>query len=127
MTKLPLAAAFLATSATALFAADPAPLVQTGKYGEEVYLMDGAKMTLYTFDKDEQNLSNCYDMCAANWPPVLAEAGTDLPRGYGVAERKDGTLQVSYKGQPLYLWIKDSKPGDMTGDGVNGVWHIARP
>jgi predicted lipoprotein with Yx(FWY)xxD motif len=26
----------------------------------------------------------------------------------------------------LYFWAKDQKPGDKTGDGFNGVWHIAQ-
>ncbi|MEQ3670419.1 hypothetical protein [Pseudophaeobacter sp.] len=51
----------------------------------------------------------------------------DLPKGYSVIDRKDGSAQIAYKGQPLYLWFKDMNPGDMTGDGVKGVWHTARP
>ncbi|MGH8843295.1 MAG: hypothetical protein ACREX1_11465, partial [Advenella sp.] len=35
--------------------------------------------------------------------------------------------QWAYKGQPLYLFKKDSKPGDMTGDGVKDVWHVIKP
>ena len=103
-----------------------APAV-TGKYDGQTYLMTAEKMTLYTFDKDSRNTSNCYDDCAVKWPPLLAEPGMDLAKGYGLIERTDGTMQVAYKGQPLYLWFKDSKPGDMTGDGVKGVWHTARP
>jgi predicted lipoprotein with Yx(FWY)xxD motif len=41
-----------------------------------------------------------------------------------VITREDGSKQWAYKGKPLYLWIKDQKPGDKTGDGVNKVWHI---
>ena len=41
--------------------------------------------------------------------------------------RADGTAQWAYKGKPLYTWIKDGKPGDRTGDGVNNAWRIARP
>lgn len=41
--------------------------------------------------------------------------------------RDDGAKQWAYKGKPLYLWTKDTKPGDKTGDGVNGVWKIAKP
>ena len=103
-----------------------APAV-TGKFNNQTYLMDANKMTLYTFDKDEKGVSNCYDGCAVNWPPLVGTAGMDLPKGYGLVERKDGTLQVAYKDQPLYLWFKDENPGDMTGDGVKGVWHTARP
>lgn len=38
--------------------------------------------------------------------------------------RTDGTMQWAYEGKPLYLWTKDTKPGDVTGDGVGGVWHV---
>lgn len=101
--------------------------VLTGKLGDEVYLMDANKMTLYTFDKDTKGVSNCYDGCAAKWPPLAGDAAMSLPYGYSVIERKDGASQIAYKGQPLYLWVKDANPGDMTGDGVKGVWHTARP
>ncbi|WP_321366542.1 hypothetical protein [uncultured Celeribacter sp.] len=126
MLKIPPYAAVLAAFATTAFAAD-APVV-TGKLGEDTYLMVAdTHMTLYTFDKDEKGVSNCYDECAGLWPPVIGEAGMELPKGYSLISRKDGTEQVAYKGQPLYLWVKDVNPGDMTGDGVKDVWHIARP
>jgi len=99
----------------------------TVKFEGETYIADGHKMTLYTFDKDSRNTSNCYDDCAAKWPPVIVDGAMMLARGYSAIPRKDGTEQLAYKGQPLYLWFKDEKPGDMTGDGVKGVWHIARP
>lgn len=127
-TTLAAAASVLAASAVAaLAAAHTMSPVNTGKFQDEIFLMDANKMTLYTFDKDEKGQSNCYDQCAANWPPLLGEDGMDLPKGYSLIERADGTRQIAYKGQPLYLWIKDERPGDMTGDGVKGVWHIARP
>ncbi|MGB0959237.1 MAG: hypothetical protein ACPGVK_03220 [Halocynthiibacter sp.] len=103
-----------------------APAV-TGAFNGETFLMDANKMTLYTFDKDKKGVSNCNGECAIKWPPLMGEVEMDLPRGYSVITRKDGSAQVAYKGQPLYLWFKDAKPGDMTGDGVKGVWHTARP
>jgi predicted lipoprotein with Yx(FWY)xxD motif len=42
----------------------------------------------------------------------------------GGPTRNDGGRQWAFKGKPLYLWIKDHKPGDMTGDGFKGVWHV---
>jgi predicted lipoprotein with Yx(FWY)xxD motif len=99
----------------------------TGQFNGETYLMDAHKMTLYTFDKDAAGVSNCYDDCAVKWPPLMGDATMDLPKGYSLIERKDGGVQVAYNEQPLYLWFKDKNPGDMTGDGVKGVWHIARP
>lgn len=86
-------------------------------------------MTLYTLDKDsaDSGKSVCNGPCAANWPPLLATA-TDTPSGdYSIVARDDGTKQWAFKGKPLYFWIKDQKPGDHTGDGVNGVWHTAKP
>lgn len=89
-------------------------------------LADAAGMTLYVFDKDADGVSACYDKCAANWPPLMAPAGATPADGFGLTERKDGAMQWTYAGRPLYLWVKDTKPGEMTGDGVNGVWHVAR-
>ena len=88
-------------------------------------LTDANGMTLYTFDKDSAGASNCYDDCAANWPPLIAAAGAAGDDEYTLVERKDGSKQWAYDGKPLYLWKNDGKPGDMTGDGVNGVWHVA--
>lgn len=126
--SLTLAGVILAISAISAHADGhaSAPAV-TGKLNNEVYLMDAGKMTLYTFDKDKKGVSNCYDDCAVKWPPLTGEAGMDLPKGYSLVARKDDSHQVAYKGQPLYLWFKDKNPGDMTGDGVKGVWHTARP
>ncbi|MDV7340387.1 hypothetical protein RYZ26_12350 [Terasakiella sp. A23] len=84
-------------------------------------------MTLYTFDKDVANKSNCYGKCAKNWPPMAATANSKDDGDFTVLMRTDGTYQWAYKGHPLYTWIKDSKPGDNTGDGIKGVWHTARP
>ena len=89
-------------------------------------LTDANGMTLYTFDKDEGGMSACYDDCAVNWPPLIAAADAVAEGEYGLVDRTDGTKQWTYDGKPLYLWVKDTKPGEMTGDGVNGVWHTAK-
>jgi predicted lipoprotein with Yx(FWY)xxD motif len=62
---------------------------------------------------------------AAHGPKLIAAAGAAADDEYTLVARKDGTMQWAYDGKPLYLWKKDAKPGDMTGDGVNDVWHIA--
>lgn len=90
-------------------------------------LTNPAGMTLYTFDKDPEGKSVCNGECAVRWPPLLAGAG-DKPSGdYSIITRDDGSRQWAYKGKPLYLWFKDQKPGDTTGDGVNNVWRVAKP
>ena len=40
--------------------------------------------------------------------------------------RDDGSKQWAYKGKPVYLWVKDKKPGDKTGHGVREVWHVIK-
>lgn len=92
-------------------------------------LTDAAGMTLYTFDKDMagNGKSACYSTCASNWPPLTAQDGDKASGDYGIIARDDGKKQWTYKGKPLYTWAKDKKAGDKTGDGVNNVWHIAKP
>jgi len=94
--------------------------------GNDKILTDTSGMTLYTFDKDSDNTSVCYDSCATNWPPYIASDEATTKAGWGVIERKDGAKQWTYNNQPLYTWVGDNKAGDMTGDGVGGVWHTAK-
>lgn len=92
-------------------------------------LVDASHMTLYTFDQDAvgSGKSSCNGPCAANWPPLLAPAGAAAQGDWTLVMREDGTAQWAYQGHPLYRWAKDQKPGDRTGDGVKGVWHLAKP
>ena len=101
--------------------------VKTMDIGGKQVLVGSNDMTLYTFDKDEQGVkSNCYDQCAANWPPLLVPADTAVDGDFTLMDRTDTEQKiVAYKGWPLYFWVKDEKPGDTTGDMVGEVWHTA--
>ncbi|PXW95490.1 putative lipoprotein with Yx(FWY)xxD motif [Sphaerotilus hippei] len=101
--------------------AAPPTLVASG------LLSNAAGMTLYTFDRDGAGRSACNGDCAQKWPPLTAAADAKPTGDYSVVLRDDGSRQWAYKGKPLYTWFKDQKPGDTSGDGVNGVWHVARP
>lgn len=90
-------------------------------------LTNPAGMTLYTFDRDPEGKSVCNGDCAVRWPPLMAGAGDSARGDYSIITRDDGSRQWAYKGKPLYLWVKDQKPGDTTGDGVNNVWRVAKP
>ena len=90
-------------------------------------------MTLYTFPADSINTSVCYDKCAEAWPPLFVDSADKItsdpaiPGVFATTTRKDGKLQVTYNGQPLYYWFKDEKAGDMTGDRVGHIWWIVPP
>jgi predicted lipoprotein with Yx(FWY)xxD motif len=122
-----LAAAIFAISAA--YAMDPAKTMDTslGKVWT-----DQADMTLYVFDKDTKGAakSACTGKCIEAWPPFLADAGAVAAGDWTVVDvvDKDGAAKKmwAYKGWPLYLFVKDTKPGDVTGDGVGGVWHVAK-
>lgn len=102
--------------------------VKTGDSAKGKVLTDAKGMTLYTFDKDSAGKSACNGKCATNWPPLMAAAGDESGNGYSTIKRDDGKMQWAYKDKPLYTWVKDKKPGDITGDGfLNGAWHIAKP
>lgn len=106
-------------------------VVNDTKLGD--YLVAANGMTLYRFTKDAANKSNCYDQCAANWPPYTVSGNEELKAGDGITgaittiARKDGTKQLTYKGAPLYFWVKDTKPGEISGQNVNGVWFVVKP
>ncbi len=102
-------------------------LVHARKFKGETYTMNQSHMSLYTYDRDQAGVSNCYDDCAANWPPALLQAGAELGENYTLIPRSDGTMQIAYKNKPLYLWSNDRNIGDMGGDGIGGVWRLSRP
>jgi len=119
-----LSAALFALATGTSFAAEPAMEMDSSM--GKIYT-DHNSMTLYTFDKDEPGKSNCYEQCAVNWPPYLAAADAMAEGDWTIVDRTDGTKMCAYKGMPLYLWIQDTAPGQTTGDGVGGVWHLATP
>jgi len=90
-------------------------------------------LSLYTFDNDSAGLSNCegsaddINTCAGKWPPLLADDGAVATMAMTLISRSDGQQQWAMKGQALYTWYLDSAQGDIGGDGVNDVWHLARP
>ena len=101
-------------------------------------LVAGNGFTLYMFAPDKRSgVSTCYSACASAWPPLLL-VGTSAPvYGQGVnpnllgtTKRTDGTVQVTYNGWPLYLWVSDSEPGQATGQAINnngGLWYVLNP
>lgn len=85
--------------------------------------------TMYTLDRDQagSGKSECVSTCADNWPPVYVEPGIKISGDFSSITRNNGQKQLTYKGKPLYFYVKDKNPGDKTGDNVNNVWHVVTP
>lgn len=107
--------------------------VVDSKFGK--ILVGEMDRTLYVFDKDKEDTSNCYDACAAMWPPLITkdkpEAGPDVKNELlGTATRKQGEKQVTYNKHPLYYYSGDKKAGDLNGQAKEesgGKWHVVGP
>lgn len=89
-------------------------------------------MTLYMYTLDELDKSNCVDACLQNWPPLVTEGNPLLGEGVdpnliGTATLPDGSLIVTYNHMPLYYFIGDLAPGDVTGQNSNQVWFVVAP
>ena len=85
---------------------------------------DSRGFVLYMFLGDKGKRSSCYGTCAGYWPAVLTKAKPRASAGakaglLGTTKRKDGTLQVTYAGHPLYRFALDSKAGQTKGEGLD--------
>jgi predicted lipoprotein with Yx(FWY)xxD motif len=106
--------------------------VKLAKTSDGTILVDSKGITLYDFVKDKGTTSACYGACAALWPPLITTgkpvAGPGVRASLlGTTRRKDGKLEVTYGGHPLYYFVTDRKPGQTTGQGVNqfgGPWWV---
>jgi predicted lipoprotein with Yx(FWY)xxD motif len=95
-------------------------------------LATSSGMTLYLFKADHGKKSACYGKCATFWPPVMKNGKLSAAKGVkakllGTTKRKNGKLQVTYKGHPLYRFKLDKGSGQATGQGQNffgGLWYV---
>jgi predicted lipoprotein with Yx(FWY)xxD motif len=123
-------------TATASPSPTPAPTIVAkvaadAKLGK--ILVDSATgKTLYTWAKDSDENSQCYEQCATFWPPLVTTAKTVAADGvtagkFGTSARKDGSLQVTFNSRPLYFYARDAAPGETNGQGSTGfgaVWLV---
>lgn len=92
------------------------------------YLVDPSGRTLYT------TTATCDETCRATWPGYVSEApvadgelGT-IPVTITLEEGGEITLyHYTWNGEELYYYIEDTRPGDVKGDGLGGVWSVVRP
>lgn len=112
----------------------PAPsytIKTMSKTGIGDYLVDGKGMTLYYFTKDQVGKSSANASVIANWP-IFYVTSITVPSNlnasdFGAITRDDGKMQTTYKGWPLYYFVKDMASGDTLGQGVNNVWFVVNP
>lgn len=104
-----------------------------GEYG--TYLTADEGKAVYLWQGDSGSTSNCASACASAWPPVLTTGAPKAGSGamaadLGTTKRSDGSMQVTYKGHPLYYFAGDSGAGQTNGQGSNGfgaTWWLVSP
>jgi len=130
------AAVLLAALAAALPAtASSGTMVKSATTSLGNTIVNSSGHTLYLFRADHGTTSECYGQCATYWPPLLTTAkpvaaGRVKESLLGTTKRKDGKLQVTYKGHTLYTFQLDKKAGQTTGEGSNNFgakWDALAP
>jgi predicted lipoprotein with Yx(FWY)xxD motif len=96
-------------------------------------------LTLYVRTSDAVDPTGCVSVqaCIDVWHPLQAPSdGSSVTSGPGVAaligtvmqQSPAGQItQVTYNGRPLYRYSNDSRPGDVKGAGIGGIWLPAAP
>ncbi|MFF5701228.1 SCO0930 family lipoprotein [Streptomyces sp. NPDC012794] len=84
--------------------------------------------TLYRFDKDSAwpMKIGCVDSCTDSWKPAgpvdpSEVSGIDA-KLVGTVKRPDGTEQLTIDCWPVYTFTGDKAPGDVNGQGKQGLW-----
>jgi predicted lipoprotein with Yx(FWY)xxD motif len=111
-----------------------AAVMSLGHTNVGMVLVDSNGMTVYDFHKDKGTTSSCYGTCEQAWPPVLTEGEPTVGNGasaskLGTTKRKDGTMQVTYAGHPLYTFVEDKKPGEAHGNDTSAFgaqWYALK-
>jgi predicted lipoprotein with Yx(FWY)xxD motif len=115
--------------------ADPTPLPYTAPNPAEIsVLLEGGRyvfrtdevLPVYTYDRDHSGQSSCEALCAQTWRPLAAPASATIVGDWTAIERSDHSRQWAYKGKPVYTYVKD-RPGIISGDGIDGLWHVLSP
>lgn len=100
------------------------------------YMVNATGFALYYFtaDKPGSGTSACAGTCTIYWKPFYAASPTvqsGIGSAYlGVINRTGGGEQLTYNGWPLYTYVGDKAPGQVSGQGLatfGGTWYAAPP
>jgi predicted lipoprotein with Yx(FWY)xxD motif len=116
-------AAILAISASAMVGGGTVVKVGSSNLGR--ILVDSHGKTLYMWAHDKTSRSTCNGDCAEYWPPLVTHGRPSAAAGaraklLGTTRRRDGRLQVTYAGHPLYYFVQDTKAGQTKGEALTG-------
>jgi predicted lipoprotein with Yx(FWY)xxD motif len=105
--------------------------VADSKAGQIVVADKGLSVYYFTKDTKDSGTSACTGECLVAWPPVTTTTATPTVNGVtgkvGTIQTADGKMQVTINGMPIYYYAKDQAAGDITGQGVGGVWYLVAP
>ncbi len=97
-------------------------------------LVDGNGMTVYMLTADSPGKSSCATQCLVYWPAVSVAGtptvGSGVVAKVGQGTTPDGAPILTAGGWPLYTYVQDHAPGDVTGEGVQsfgGTWYALSP
>lgn len=94
------------------------------------YVLTNSKgFVLYWLSKDDKGVKSvCTGNCLTAWPAVTGQptiaSGIKLNGFIGTITRPGGVIQATYNGYPLYTYAGDKAPGQTSGNGEAGVWHV---
>jgi predicted lipoprotein with Yx(FWY)xxD motif len=104
------------------------PAVKTASSSLGTILVDSQGMTLYHLSGEQNGKFICTSTaCLGVWRPLIAPS-SGAPTGevgsLGTVKRPEGTVQVTYKGTPLYTFMGDQQAGETKGQGIKdvGTW-----
>lgn len=122
------------TTSASSRAGSPSPALGVANTSLGRVLVDGHGMTVYLLTSDKPGKSLCNAQCLTYWPMVKAPSTlpkvTDLTARIGATRSTSGTQMLTAGGWPLYTFVKDRAPGDVSGEGVKtfgGTWYAVSP
>jgi predicted lipoprotein with Yx(FWY)xxD motif len=109
------------------------------------YLTNKQGRSLYIFADDADGINTCTGGCESTWPAFTTDLTTATldtaltAADFAIITNANGKKQVTYKGWPLHTYSPSCNatygntgnspepPGLTNGDGIDGVWFVAKP